>query len=287
MKIEKLTPEQESQLSVYADKWIKIGLKTGSCNRKKVEKACRKAYAAAKVEFPEKIIWVDNPIEGMKECRKLEGEENNSSWEPYWACYGQHDAGWLSRYSYYRDVTKLIEETEDIVGLIEMAECGWWWPYDQAVVLCECPVELNIDVNGNLHKEGGPAIAWTGYGQWYLHGVSVEKWMAEDDPTTWTTEKVMSVENVEQRREVIARFGKDRLWGLAKVIDKSDDGVYELGELSITGSRRVALCMRNPSVGCYHVEWVAPTCTTVQDALDDRASRLKTNFGHWKPEKMS
>ncbi len=64
--IESLTPEQESKLSVYRDKWLKIGLSTAPCDRQKAEAALEKVYAAANppLEKPKKIIWLNSPLEG-------------------------------------------------------------------------------------------------------------------------------------------------------------------------------------------------------------------------------
>ena len=43
-KIESLTPEQEAQLDVYRDKWIKIGLSTERVDREVAMESVRKLY---------------------------------------------------------------------------------------------------------------------------------------------------------------------------------------------------------------------------------------------------
>ena len=44
------------------------------------------------------------------------------------------------------------------------------------------------------------------------------------------------------------------------------------------------LKMKNPSIGCYHLECVAQECKTVQEAINFRASGLKNLMGKdWNP----
>lgn len=58
--ITELTPEQEDQLEVYRDKWIKLGLCTEPADRPKAEQAIFQMYANAKLNKP-RIMWVDSP----------------------------------------------------------------------------------------------------------------------------------------------------------------------------------------------------------------------------------
>ena len=62
--IENLTSEQESKLSFYRDKWLKIGLSTESCDRTSAEKSVKEAYKVAKLEPPQIFIWMNSPLEG-------------------------------------------------------------------------------------------------------------------------------------------------------------------------------------------------------------------------------
>ena len=60
----KLTKTQEKKLSVYRDKWLKIGLDTKPADRKKAEKAAIAAYKVAGLEPPKIFIWMNSPLEG-------------------------------------------------------------------------------------------------------------------------------------------------------------------------------------------------------------------------------
>lgn len=63
-KIDKLTPEQEASIPVYREKWRKIALKTGRCNRDKVIDSIDAAYAAIGSYKP-RLIFFDSPYTGL------------------------------------------------------------------------------------------------------------------------------------------------------------------------------------------------------------------------------
>jgi len=64
--ITELTPEQETQLKVYAKKWRAVGLSTEPANRPEAEKGVRLAYELAGLNPPKEIIWFDSPMKMLK-----------------------------------------------------------------------------------------------------------------------------------------------------------------------------------------------------------------------------
>ena len=62
MKILSLTEKQKEQLSVYREKWIKIGLSTEPANREKAEIAIKEMYRLSGLKDPEKIVWCGSPL---------------------------------------------------------------------------------------------------------------------------------------------------------------------------------------------------------------------------------
>ena len=88
-------------------------------------------------------------------------------------------------------------------------------------------------------------------------------------------EDVLAEQNVDVRRELIRKVGIERM--LAKLAHKELNvrGDYTL--LSVRLSDEVPdaryLKMVNPSVGCFHLEGVAPECNTVEQALNWRNSQ--------------
>jgi hypothetical protein len=61
IKIENLTPEQESLITVIRDEWIKIGLDTSPTDKQQAEAAIRLAYECAGFTSPQQILWFNNP----------------------------------------------------------------------------------------------------------------------------------------------------------------------------------------------------------------------------------
>ncbi len=53
----------------------------------------------------------------------VKASDEASVWNPI--C-GQHDADWLSFYAYFREVCGLVEQTEPLVGLFELAKSAGW-----------------------------------------------------------------------------------------------------------------------------------------------------------------
>ena len=55
-----------------------------------------------------------------------------------------------------------------------MAECGWWWPFEGAVILTERPTQLHMDSEGKLHNPSGPAVLYPdGFSVYAWHGVRI------------------------------------------------------------------------------------------------------------------
>jgi len=121
------------------------------------------------------------------------------------AAYGQHDAGWLSFNDYFRVVVP-VEGTEKLSGLIRVAKsCGWWWPFDRAIILTERPVALHLDPQQRLHKADGPAIEYAdGFALYSWHGTRVPDEMIRGE---WDTTRILQEPNAEIRRSAIEKMG--------------------------------------------------------------------------------
>ena len=61
---ETLTPEQEAILAGVRDEWLGYGLSCEPANRALAEEGVREAYAAAGLEPPKIIVWLDSPMAG-------------------------------------------------------------------------------------------------------------------------------------------------------------------------------------------------------------------------------
>ena len=78
----------------------------------------------------------------------------------YDAFYGQHDAGWLSDFDFFRRL-KRIEGPERLEPLIRVARyAGWWWPFERVCIVTERPSLLVRDAEHRLHSTDGPALRY-------------------------------------------------------------------------------------------------------------------------------
>ena len=125
----------------------------------------------------------------------------------YRAGYGQHDANWLGFYDFFREQCGL-EAPKKLQGLNEIAaSSGWWWPFENAVILTERPTELHHDAEGRLHNQDGAALLYPdGWGIWAINGLRVPERVIAS-PESFTFAEVRDEPNAEIRRHMLDRFG--------------------------------------------------------------------------------
>ena len=146
--------------------------------------------------------------------------------------YGSHDAGWLSFYDFFRDAAGLVEQTEKLHGLMELAKsAGWALPHKNICWISERHSILRRDDRGLLHCEDGPACA-------YPDGWAIYAWHGTRVPSEWITDRAklapqtaLKWPQIEQRRAACEILGWETILSQlnAKVID--DDGDPEIGVL--------------------------------------------------------
>ena len=305
--IEKLTQEQIDKFPSYVEKWLSIGLSTEQCDREKCKNIIADVYGVAGLKAPKIIIWLDSPFQGAMAAQLLSGSKvagaqvgdqvwaqvwdqvrdqvrdqvGDQVWAQVWAQvrdqvgdqvyragYGSHDSGWLSFYSFFLSECA-IEDCNKLQPLMNLTEnCGWFWPFENAVIFTERPKEIHL-TNKKLHKDGGPAILYKdGFSVHALNGVRVTKEIAETPGDKLSAELVLKEKNAEIRREIVRKIGTERLCNDldAKIVDEKDD--YQLLELDLQdGRRRPYLKMKNPSIDAVHIEGVHPDIKAVYDAL--------------------
>ena len=294
-KLEKLTKEQEDLIPVIRDKWINLALHGGTkIDKEEVTAGIKWLYYSANLKEPEVVF-----INGPKDFSKKWGIKKASVWasvgdsvrdsvgdsvrDSVWASvgdsvrdsgYGQHDANWLGFYDYFNNVVKLEKQTEKLKGLWIIAQsANWFIPHKNI-----CWISERHDVcklkDGKIHADGGPAIHYPdGFSVWALNGVRVPQIIAETPTEKLDAKLLLKEQNAEVRREIVRKIGIERICQKlnAKMIDKTDDGMYELLMLDLgDGRSRPYLKMRNPSIGVYHIEGVEPGINTVEKALNWR-----------------
>ncbi|MGW2255033.1 DUF6745 domain-containing protein [Kitasatospora sp. NPDC001660] len=121
------------------------------------------------------------------------------------AVRGPHDAPWFAAF-------EAADELDGTVApLAEAARtAGWWWPYEDVVLISERPVELHRDEAGRLDRADGPALA-------YADGFALHAWRGMPVPAefldglaTVTVERIRTEENAELRRVLLEHYGYDR-----------------------------------------------------------------------------
>ena len=125
--------------------------------------------------------------------------------------YGQHESGWLSFYSFFREICGLQEQTQKLVGLLELAQsCGWILPHENICFASERHNILNRDAQGRLHSTSGPALMYPdGFGIWAVHGVRLPEYVIER-PQEITCAKIQKEDNAEIRRVMLDQYGIPR-----------------------------------------------------------------------------
>ena len=304
-KIEKLTKEQEAKLSVYRDKWLRIGLATHEIDREKCKLAIDEVYKCAGLKPPAIKIFLRSPYEGvigawyLKHALNKSGDQvgyqvwdqvraqvgaqvraqvgdqvwdqvgaqvgdqvwdqvraqvGDQVWDQVGAqvrdqvgdqvwdqvgdlinwrsvCYGLQDANWLGFLNYFSEVLNL-KCVDKASGLIMFAEqAGWYWPFENAVVITERPTLVKMDDQKRLHCETGAAISYSdGYSVYAWHGTRIpEEWIK--DKSSITPEIALKWENTEQRRCAMEIVGWTNILKTinAKTVDKDEDP--QIGEL--------------------------------------------------------
>jgi len=136
----------------------------------------------------------------------------DSVWDSVWASVcGQHDAGWLSFYDFFRVAAALDTETNKLCGILRVAQsAGWWLLHEKICWVAERHTTLKRDDQGRLHCETGPAVQYPdGWSIYASHGVRLPSWIVER-PVEISVANIDSENNAEIRRVMIEKFGRQR-----------------------------------------------------------------------------
>jgi hypothetical protein len=121
--------------------------------------------------------------------------------------YGLHDAFWLGFYDFFRKYLDIPK----IDGLIQLSQnCGWWWSFENAVILTERPSFISRDDENRLHCENRMALEYPdGWGLYVWHGVRVSENIITS-PNSIEPKDITTEQNQEIRRVMLERYGIDR-----------------------------------------------------------------------------
>jgi hypothetical protein len=200
--------------------------------------------------------------------------------------YGQHDAGWLGFYDYFKSVLNLKEQTERLQGLAEYSQnAGWFLPHANICWVSERHNVLRRDERGRIHSETGPAIAYPdGWSIYAWHGIRVPESVIEKRNEISVT-AILKEQNTEVRRVMRNLYGNERFMqdAGAKEIDAAPSHKARLLTIHLPGDpveiRMVELTC--PSTGNKYMERVPPD---VRSAIEALSWRFNVKPAEYKPE---
>lgn len=262
-KIERFDPRTEDIIRRLAA----ISQAKPRLDPQKAEQALKEHFVRLGMK-PLPVLWVPDAKAGYFEVFKA-----------------AESAAWSAAWSAARSAA--IEKWIGIwLPFLEASEAGLWLFFvtEKCVVAVPRPSLL---ISGNrLHCDDGPAVSWPkGDRYWFLHGVQVTRQIVETPAEELDPRLLLKERNAEVRREIVRKIGIERASQrlTTKILDRQGD--YELLNLDLgDGRSRPYLKMRNPSLGVWHIEGVAPHITTVQQAINWRAGHEETI---WKPEVLT
>jgi len=255
--------------NVRAKVWAKVGDKVGDKVRDKVrdnvrDKVMAKVWAKVRDNVRDKV-WA-----------KVGDKVRDKVWDKVGeAGYGQHDAGWLSFYSFFLNECGMHEECSDLKPLMDLAEnCSWFWPLEGICILTEKPTEIHLNEQGDLHNFNGAALLYPdGWGLYFFNGVDVGEGYANMPVKKFTKNIILKEQNADIRREMIRKIGNEHFIKLLKPKVADEEFGYKLFLVDLEDGRdaRPFLYMVNPSMRTVHVEGVQ-NAKTVREAICFRNS---------------
>lgn len=172
--IDKLTKEQEEQIPVYLDRYLKVGMSTEPCDRVKAEAALKASYKYMKLPEPE-IVWADSPMQGAVLAAQfakgsLDVTKAEISDQAGKASYGSFEAYWVAFYAFIAE--QLPVKKDELIDIVKeiVQNCGVYWTFKDLIVVTEKPIEIHM-VNQKLHNEDGLAVKYKdGHGVFMIDG---------------------------------------------------------------------------------------------------------------------
>ena len=210
-KINKLTPEQEADLSATRDKWLDIGLSTAPIDREASKAAVAKMYECAGLPAPNIFIFLDSPRQGaiaavLLKDSKLGAQVRAQVWaqvraqvrDQVWAQVGDQVGA------------QVWDQVWDQVGDQVWAQVG-----DQV------GAQVGQAAKDGINNDGASNIGWAGYAAWVsffrdvcgwrgdtLSKFEISETLVKSCGWTWWHENVLAISD---RPKTIKRDNEGRL----------------------------------------------------------------------------
>jgi hypothetical protein len=292
--IQTLSKEQRARFPEFVEKWVRIGLSTAPIDMNRVREALVIAYGKAHRPTPKVVVKCTSPLATfltrgvLSTIASVSASVSDSVrasvsasvyqfW--YWDDFGQYSAWWYSFFDFMTEVLGVSDAPLEGTKLLcqEAGMCLLFWDY---AFISERPMAIHRNAAGQLHRDGGPALVHSdGWGVWALNGIRMPYEYVETPAGQLKPGVILAERNADIRRELLRKVGIERMLSNLphRMMDRT--GNYELFSINLGPGVEDAryLKMLNPSVGCFHLEGVAPECDTVEKSLNWRNQNWHEN----------
>jgi hypothetical protein len=300
--IESLTPEQEALIPVIRQKWLNLA--STPIDKQKVKDSISALYQYAGKPIPKHFLFVKSLCEALiflssiktvslggslrdslrdslgdslgdslrgSLWGSLRGSLRDSLWDSLRGSlrdcmYPEWLQSWAAFFEFGSKLGVLFDEAAYSLYIDYCYSCGWVFPYENLVIVCDRP-QVSWDDEGRIHSEVGPAISFeSGWQVWAVNGVVVNQQIVLA-PETQTLDQISQEHNEEVRRIRITRYGWInylREVG-ATVLDTVQSPGGWMEALMQTNDFKV-LCTYDPSTGRPYALEVSNECFTCEQA---------------------
>lgn len=211
--VKKLTDEQESKFSEYANRWIQNGINREMPNEEETRSIIDRVYKKLGVDTP-KVEIVASPFEAAKLAKRMGASDTSFAWM-------HHDSDSAAFFEFFKNEVPEVEGIEEGTKLFsDMCKLGWTLFYDEICIVSKKPTAHFESPSEDIcagdvkvcHNLNGPAIDF-GSGDpsnvYMVGGVPVEAYVVET-PEKITISDIEGEENAEIRRVKIDQYGQSR-----------------------------------------------------------------------------
>jgi hypothetical protein len=309
-KIETITDEQKAKMPEYVQKWIKIGCNTDRLDPVRTKKTIDNYRKLIDKNVDVPLFILDNPLECWVACSLL--LEHKVSFENlYEELKGVFDGNpkkyviptarlpwqsgsfFVSTFSFYDFMFEElgVEIDAELYAKYKVwestSELGCIYPLDDFTIVSQKPTEIHLNENNVLHRDGGPALTYSGMGDikvYALNGVRVPEYIAVTPEEQLDLDYYTKIDNADVKAEFVRKVGIERFKDLGRILDsyekypedthewwhKSQYTLFDMEKL-FDGLRSAPyLCMVNQTTGIYHFEGVSPSCQDLPSAIKER-----------------
>jgi hypothetical protein len=309
-KITELTEPQKKKMPEYVQKWIAKATTTVNVSDERAIDIVINFRKLIDLNLDVPMIYGENPIECWVLCCLNEhgvavenlNEEmigvfngNPKKWDIPSACLPFNDISLTSTFAFYdfmiNEVKAPIEEEllEKYNRWVATSDLFAIYPLSNLTVACKRPLEIHMNENNVLHRDGGPAIVFAGEGDfkvYSLNGVTVPEYLAVTPSHELEIKKYLEESNADVKAEFVRKAGVERFLELGKLVDsysnpkykgkdyewwrKSEYELWDMSKLFSSLDYAPYLKMLNPTTKVWHMEGVSPACRTLKDAIKER-----------------